>query len=135
MPHTDGKAYYPIVSTLSLNEGAIFELYENQDEVRNKNPRARLYLEPRSLVVFKDEVYSDFLHTILYETDSIVCENSEDKYYVDNWDLIDQSLLKNDWENRDPEDPIRENETEERLLLEKSKARYSLTMRNVPLIK
>uniref|UniRef100_A0A1J3JH41 Alpha-ketoglutarate-dependent dioxygenase alkB-like protein 6 n=1 Tax=Noccaea caerulescens TaxID=107243 RepID=A0A1J3JH41_NOCCA len=85
MPHQDGPAYFPVVAILSLGSPVVMDfsphlrLRSSDDCVsRDPNPSAAescvrerdnqhsfsVLLMPRSLLIFKDEAYSDFLHGI-----------------------------------------------------------------------
>ena len=63
MAHTDGKAYYPVVSNISMNSGLVLNFYKNHEEKLEGIYLAWVYLEPWSLVVFTDDIY-DCLHSI-----------------------------------------------------------------------
>uniref|UniRef100_A0A7N0UFL3 Fe2OG dioxygenase domain-containing protein n=1 Tax=Kalanchoe fedtschenkoi TaxID=63787 RepID=A0A7N0UFL3_KALFE len=88
MPHQDGPAYFPVVAILSLGSPAVMDFtphsklklsdksnsqsqdtcaeaseMEAQEWVENHYPFSVL-LMPRSLLIFKDEAYSDYLHGI-----------------------------------------------------------------------
>ncbi|KAL2942294.1 Alpha-ketoglutarate-dependent dioxygenase alkB-like protein 6 [Bienertia sinuspersici] len=86
MPHQDGPAYFPAAAILSLGSpvvmnftphlklsesngttetGAVSQTSENAAVVSLDNPSSfSLLLMPRSLLVFKDLAYSDYLHGI-----------------------------------------------------------------------
>jgi hypothetical protein len=64
MPHTDGPAYFPYVCILSLNSGTVINFWENFEKVRTNEYLARVYLEPRSLLIFTDDLYNKNLHGI-----------------------------------------------------------------------
>jgi len=66
MPHTDGPAYHPEVACLNLNSNSLLSFWKDLDGVRNNEYLARVYCEPRSLVIFTDKFYSDYLHGIEY---------------------------------------------------------------------
>ncbi|CAE6186056.1 unnamed protein product [Arabidopsis arenosa] len=80
-PHQDGPAYFPVVAILSLGSPVVMDFtphlrlrsgdgYISQDQ----NPGAEscvperdsfsVLMMPRSLLIFKDDAYSDFLHGI-----------------------------------------------------------------------
>ncbi|XP_076252030.1 putative RNA/DNA demethylase ALKBH6 [Rhynchophorus ferrugineus] len=61
MPHTDGPLFHPIVTTISCGSHTILEFLENNEK---RQKVCRLLLEPRSLVVIKDDMYSKYLHSI-----------------------------------------------------------------------
>lgn len=83
MPHQDGPAYFPVVAILSLGSPAVMDFtphsslvsstrnIENGDSVQgtdhenlqNHHPFS-IALMPRSLLIFKDSAYSDYLHGI-----------------------------------------------------------------------
>ncbi|XP_015074281.1 alpha-ketoglutarate-dependent dioxygenase alkB homolog 6-like isoform X3 [Solanum pennellii] len=62
MPRQDGPAYYPVVAILSLGspEAGVMNSSEWLD---NFHPFS-IILMPRSLLIFKDMVYSEYLHGI-----------------------------------------------------------------------
>ncbi|KAL2905628.1 Alpha-ketoglutarate-dependent dioxygenase alkB-like protein 6 [Bienertia sinuspersici] len=86
LPHQDGPAYFPAAAILSLGSpvvmnftphlklsesngttetGAVSQTSENAAVVSLDNPSSfSLLLMPRSLLVFKDLAYSDYLHGI-----------------------------------------------------------------------
>ncbi|KAL6563432.1 Alpha-ketoglutarate-dependent dioxygenase alkB 6 [Orobanche gracilis] len=78
MAHQDGPAYVPVVAILSLGSPVVMEFaphsrFENAgnsngDTVSDERLREDLpfsvALMPRSLLIFKDEAYSDYLHGI-----------------------------------------------------------------------
>jgi len=88
MPHQDGPAYFPVVAILSLGSPAVMtftphpklitlqhngnnEKYQtksdgSQENVRHQDNHMSLstVLLPRSLLVFKDSAYEDYLHGI-----------------------------------------------------------------------
>ncbi|KAH7729494.1 Oxoglutarate/iron-dependent dioxygenase [Aphelenchoides avenae] len=68
MPHTDGPAFYPMVSTISLGSHTLLDFYEpiSEGEVRPWVERyvGSVLLEPRSLILITDTAYSRLLHGI-----------------------------------------------------------------------
>ncbi|KAJ1689299.1 hypothetical protein LUZ63_013454 [Rhynchospora breviuscula] len=82
MPHQDGPAYFPVVAIISLMSPLVIDFTSHQrlrklnpDEVttqeseviceKNGDPKdCSLLLMPFSLIIFKDEAYSDYLHGI-----------------------------------------------------------------------
>ncbi|KAL5717902.1 Alpha-ketoglutarate-dependent dioxygenase alkB 6 [Ranunculus cassubicifolius] len=81
MPHQDGPAYFPVVAILSLGCPAVMnftphlKLRDCGDGDKNSNVDANsnehqndyassILLMPCSLLIFKDEAYSDYLHGI-----------------------------------------------------------------------
>lgn len=88
MPHTDGKAYHPIVTNISMNSGLVINFFKNHEELREGKFMVRVYLEPWSLVVFKDDIY-ECLHTIENVDYDVISDDPNDKYFVNNSHLID----------------------------------------------
>ncbi|KAF3966149.1 hypothetical protein CMV_009731 [Castanea mollissima] len=87
MPHQDGPAYFPVVAILSLGSPAVMDFTPHSrlrsctNNVEDTNSDGRtsdigkdkllgddhsfsIVLMPRSLLIFKDEAYSDYLHGI-----------------------------------------------------------------------
>lgn len=91
MPHQDGPAYYPVVAILSLGSPVVIDFtphpnlssgvdaHGNSAEAKISDQEAAvmsscgqldnfhpfsIILMPRSLLIFKDMVYSDYLHGI-----------------------------------------------------------------------
>ncbi|CAG0893625.1 unnamed protein product [Cyprideis torosa] len=62
LPHTDGPLYFPVITTLSLGSSAVLDFYEQFEGVRNKV--GSMLLQPRSLVVFTEDLYTKYLHGI-----------------------------------------------------------------------
>lgn len=71
MPHEDGPLYHPVVTTISLGTHTLLDFYtplnDTQDE-KNHSDNTRilfsLLLEPRSLLILKDDMYTKLLHGI-----------------------------------------------------------------------
>uniref|UniRef100_A0AC34PVE8 Fe2OG dioxygenase domain-containing protein n=1 Tax=Panagrolaimus sp. JU765 TaxID=591449 RepID=A0AC34PVE8_9BILA len=68
MPHTDGPAFFPMVSTISLGSHTFLDFYQPIDE-ENMKPLEERYvgsmlIQPRSLILIKDEAYHCKLHGI-----------------------------------------------------------------------
>ncbi|KAL4469175.1 hypothetical protein ABPG72_008915 [Tetrahymena utriculariae] len=72
MPHTDGPLYFPWVNSISLGSDCIFKFYKDMQSYRDGIEQARVLLEKRSLIIFTDEVYKEYLHTIDDLTSDIV---------------------------------------------------------------
>jgi alkylated DNA repair protein alkB homolog 6 len=69
MPHEDGPSYYPCVTTLSLGSHTLLDFYKPvNEEALELTFESRylfsLMLEPRSLVILKDDMYQKYLHGI-----------------------------------------------------------------------
>ena len=82
LPHTDGPAYEPCTATLSLESDALLTFLprgSNQNKSRIED-YPTLILEPGSLVVFRDEAYAEWMHSIptnqpCIDVDSRTCVN------------------------------------------------------------
>ncbi|KAF8310691.1 hypothetical protein DL93DRAFT_2149836 [Clavulina sp. PMI_390] len=87
MPHEDGPAYHPVVATISLGSHSVFHYYRYASDVESRSrssspdvpammdagstprpihpqPVLSLLLEPRSLVITSDNLYTSHLHGI-----------------------------------------------------------------------
>lgn len=66
LPHTDGPAYYPVVATLSLGCDALmcFGKPKRESTCAADACVQQLVLRRSSLVVFTDDAYTRYLHTI-----------------------------------------------------------------------
>ena len=79
MPHLDGPLFYPTISTISLGSSTLLNFYreagDGEDEAESLQFADRLvtslFVQPRSLLVLKDEMYAKYLHGI-EETDQDV---------------------------------------------------------------
>lgn len=72
MPHTDGPAYFPRTTTLSLGSAAIMRLAKRGEPGTPFAPCSEIVLQPRSIVVFGDEAYSSHLHAISEDVEEVV---------------------------------------------------------------
>jgi alkylated DNA repair protein alkB family protein 6 len=65
LPHTDGPRYFPRVATLSLGSSAVMEFHKSHADTKNPHGHAcSIFLPRRSLLLFTDALYSDYLHSI-----------------------------------------------------------------------
>ena len=65
MPHTDGPLYHPYVCIISLGSPILFKFYENNQKHSEDNFLHSLLIEPGSLLVFEQDLYTEYLHSIL----------------------------------------------------------------------
>ncbi|XP_059659503.1 alkylated DNA repair protein ALKBH6 homolog isoform X2 [Cornus florida] len=141
MPHQDGPAYFPVVAILSLGSPVVMDftphsslsLCTNQlrnsvedkisDGASDNHHPFSLLLMPRSLLIFKDEAYSDYLHGI---KDSEVQQYDEAVNSVEalNHDEVNQPLPG-------LEKTIRLNKTGDSNRIHRTTNRVSLTCRVV----
>ncbi|CEF63091.1 Alpha-ketoglutarate-dependent dioxygenase alkB homolog 6 [Strongyloides ratti] len=79
MPHTDGDAYHPLVATISLGSPILLDFYKtlNRECVASFNERyiGSMFLEPRSLVLLSNDIYSNYLHSIAEREEDVITEN------------------------------------------------------------
>ncbi|KAK9470192.1 UAA transporter family-domain-containing protein [Dipodascopsis tothii] len=87
MPHEDGGAYHPLVATVSLNDGIVLDIYRRGDVGRAVV--ARIYQEPRSLLVLTGDLYAEHLHGIA----EIAVDRDLGGHSVANWALLDHAAL------------------------------------------
>ncbi|VVB12294.1 unnamed protein product [Arabis nemorensis] len=139
MPHQDGPAYFPVVAILSLGSPVVMDfsphlrLRSGDDDIsRDQCPGAEscvperdnphsfsVLMMPRSLLIFKDEAYSDFLHGI---SDSPTqCYNK----VVNEAEALALSTTNSENSN---EDSRKDNDK----ILNRDQTRVSLTCRLVP---
>lgn len=82
MPHLDGPLFYPTIATLSLGSHCVEHFYsqaEEEGEATHKQFEERivasLLVEPRSLLILKDDMYHKFLHGIEEISEDCLSEN------------------------------------------------------------
>ncbi|KAJ3097442.1 hypothetical protein HK100_005354 [Physocladia obscura] len=111
LPHVDGPAYRPAVATVSLGQHAVLDLYKRRplDHPQAQTPDFRVLLQPRSLVVLQDELYTGYMHGIAPVTQDVVSRAT-----IANW--------------REAGFDETHDDDEERVLV-RSHARVSLTFR------
>lgn len=67
MPHLDGQLYYPIIATVSLGGHCVLDFYKDNTSSSGGPQRSyvfSLFLEPRSLLVLREDLYHQYLHGI-----------------------------------------------------------------------
>lgn len=101
MPHEDGPAYHPLVATVSLGAPIILDIYDKESKgqhgeeskcemdldpsgKRDRTPRFRILQEPRSLLVTRGQMYTEFLHGIAEK----VMDEDLGPSTVCNWELL-----------------------------------------------
>lgn len=106
MSHFDGPTFYPTITTVSVGSHTVLEFNHprsDDGEPATTGPAFKLLVQPRSLLILKDDLYHRYMHSISEITSD---------------DLSDPLIM-----NRDP--------STEDCSLERQK-RFSLTIRNVP---
>ncbi|MBN3310003.1 ALKB6 dioxygenase, partial [Amia calva] len=83
MPHEDGPLYFPTVTTISLGSHTLLDFYhpistgqDNEEVPQTEENRFLLSLlvEPRSLLILRDDMYLRFLHGIRPVTQDTVTD-------------------------------------------------------------
>lgn len=89
MPHTDGPLFHSVITTISCGSHTILEFFRrnavdtfddnssgssDQCEYNHKECTHKLLLEPRSLLILKDDLYSEYLHSISDIKEDILCD-------------------------------------------------------------
>ncbi|KAM4641346.1 alpha-ketoglutarate-dependent dioxygenase alkB homolog 6 [Discoglossus pictus] len=70
MPHEDGPLYYPTVTTISLGSHTLLDVYLPVDkggvaeQTQDDRHLLSLLLEPRSLLILREDLYTSHLHGI-----------------------------------------------------------------------
>lgn len=79
MHHTDGPSYWSQVIILSLESATMMTFREkvvsSQVGVGGSEKEVKLYLEPRSLLVFDAEAYRDHMHGIYEQTEDFLTQD------------------------------------------------------------
>lgn len=128
-PHEDGPSYYPNVATISLGSHAIFHYYQYRLEDGDPQtqtaplstsrpidpiPVASILLEPRSLVITSEAMYTNRLHGIDDVTHDKLARHGDDGLggekidptedkgvFVANWELLGDESMKRAAEHGD----------------------------------
>ncbi|XP_029427407.1 alpha-ketoglutarate-dependent dioxygenase alkB homolog 6 [Rhinatrema bivittatum] len=88
MPHEDGPLYFPTVTTISLGSHTLLDFYhpisrgQHRADEQVTTPQTEqdryflsLLVEPRSLLVLGEDMYSCYLHGIRPATSDVITEN------------------------------------------------------------
>nr|CAB3221265.1 alpha-ketoglutarate-dependent dioxygenase alkB homolog 6-like [Phallusia mammillata] len=116
MPHTDGPLYFPTVATISLGCQTVLDFYKpnNTSQTCGNQYQFSLLLERRSLILLRENMYTDFLHGI--------DDNTTD--FFENKCIKNKHLLGNAAWSESLNDPT--------FALPRTSTRVSLTIRFVP---
>lgn len=123
MPHTDGPLFHSVITTISCGSHTILELFRRNnvetvedDNISSSSEQTTMYnpkdcthkllLEPRSLLILKDELYSEYLHSISEISEDVLCDK------IANFDNCENTYKLGDKLSR--------------------KTRVSMTIRHVP---
>lgn len=102
MPHFDGPLFHDTITTISVGSHTVLEFHKQNAEGEGSVLEFKLLVEPRSLLVLKDDLYHGYMHSISeLETDDLT-----DPLLKNNNNISASSLPRT--------------------------TRYSLTIRNVP---
>lgn len=65
MPHTDGPLFHPVIATISCGSHTVLE-FQNRSEshMSDGDDCCRFLLEPRSLIIVMNDLYTNFMHSI-----------------------------------------------------------------------
>ncbi|XP_014781476.1 alpha-ketoglutarate-dependent dioxygenase alkB homolog 6 isoform X1 [Octopus bimaculoides] len=87
MPHEDGPLFYPTVATISLSSPILLDFYHHMNSTTENNAENNesdtslqerhflsLLLEPRSLIIVKDSMYTNHLHGISERAEDIITD-------------------------------------------------------------
>lgn len=77
MPHLDGDLFYPTISTISVGSHTVLHFYaqdSGEEPITNLDDRKRFsfLIEPRSLLVLQQEMYTKYLHGIEEVSEDVV---------------------------------------------------------------
>ncbi|KAG7154185.1 Alpha-ketoglutarate-dependent dioxygenase alkB 6-like [Homarus americanus] len=83
MPHVDGPMFYPTITTINVGSHSVLEFYtplnSNEEMENNQNLSMRhigsLLLEPRSLLIIQEDLYTTYLHGISQVTQDTVSQD------------------------------------------------------------
>ena len=78
-PHSDGPLYHPLIATLSLGSHTVLDFYKTGDKTSTTSPEFSLFLEPRSLLILKDDMYENYLHGIEERVEDILDDSIANK--------------------------------------------------------
>ena len=116
----DGPAYQPLVAILSLASHTVMHFYHQPPHSavytgeEKGQPALSLLLERRSLLVFTDQLYTDYYHCIHEQSDDSLSSASD----IHNWQLLaSRSQWGGDSVQQQQQQPV------------KRSTRYSLTIR------
>jgi len=100
MPHLDGPIFFPTITTISLGSNTLLDFYKPRNDAQDNTESddfsndqsasssdsryvGSMYLERRSLVCFKDDMYHTYLHGIEErEDDMLDCNSVWNKNYL-----------------------------------------------------
>jgi alkylated DNA repair protein alkB homolog 6 len=74
MPHLDGPLFYPTIATISCASHTVLEFRHPLDDNSAESNRllCKFLVAPRSLLVLKEEMYEQYLHSIAEATEDTI---------------------------------------------------------------
>jgi len=111
--HVDGPIYLPVITTISLGCHTLLDFYRKRQNESCNRKDFSLLLERRSLLILKDSLYTEYLHSI---------EETKIDKIISN-DVYNQKLLGSCLQKQLNE--------EDEILLPRKTTRVSLTIRKV----
>ena len=131
MPHSDGPLYHPYVCIISLHSSCLFSFFANYEEYKNGKYLCKLFVEPRSLLIFTDSCYSEYLHTINDDTcDSLNFILKDEQLVCPISNIFQTSIYFNEESNIRKELSNSEQKNQIELSIPRNQ-RYSITLRHV----
>lgn len=78
MSHFDGPLFYPTISTISVGSHTVLEFHQprsgDDDAGCRSEPAFKLLVEPRSLLILKDDLYHRYMHSISEIEEDDLCD-------------------------------------------------------------
>lgn len=104
MPHTDGPLYFPYVCIISLGSTCTFSFYKDYEGYKQGEVEGKLFIEPRSLLIFSQKCYNEYLHSIPDTNfDPITLSVNENGLVSPYSNILKTSFLKGNREKIDSE--------------------------------
>lgn len=107
MPHTDGPLFYPVICTISCGSHTILRFHEKDSHNENDAPISssgnnehrkqvcQLLIEPRSLLILKDDMYQKYLHSIADEMYDTIGDNLANLDRCELKDHVGETVQRN----------------------------------------
>merc|ERR1711974_447786 len=73
MPHLDGPMFHPTIVTITLGSHCILNFYRGEETSRSVV--SSILVEPRSLIILKNDMYHKYLHGIEETTEDKLTED------------------------------------------------------------
>ncbi len=108
MPHLDGPMYHPIVSTISLGCHTLLDFYKPLPDDASETSGdaqcasfadrhfASVLLQPRSLILVMDEMYTKYLHGIAERTEDVITDKvaNTEECRVSSGDILNRATTR-----------------------------------------